>query len=456
MSEATTSTLDRKEDEASGAGRGRTTLVLVWSAARPDRLGEVLSIAETTIFGRGQGGLVRQRPRGAEVVEPYADPALSREQLRITRIDGALEIEAIGRRDIVANGVVVDGWTMREGDVFEIAGVCSFLCVVRPDDLPVDLPGSFVQGVFGEPDASGIVGESGATWMLRERIVMVAARDAHVLITGASGTGKELAAQAIHTLSRRHKKSLVARNASTFPSGIIDAELFGNVANYPNIGMLERPGLVGEADASSLFLDEIGELPIELQPRLLRVLDRGEYQRLGEAKLRTSSFRLIAATNRAPTALREDLAARFGLRVHVPPLNERREDIPLIARQWLRQTAASDPNALERFVDASGEPRLSAEFARLLVQRKYRTHIRELTSLLWESVIESRGSVLEIPAAHRDPIQRPSMAPFSELTADDVRASLARHDDVKDRVWRELGLPSRYALHRLMKKLGID
>src|SRR5262249_49824490 len=156
-----------------------------------------------------------------------------------------------------------------------------------------------------------------------------AARAGHVLLVGPSGCGKELAAQAIHARSTRASRKLVSRNAATLPPGLIDAELFGNVANYPNAGMAERPGLIGEADGSTLFLDEIGELPETLQAHLLRVLDEGgEYQRLGDARRRKSDLRLVAATNRSIDELKPDLAARLPLRVALHGLDERPEDIP--------------------------------------------------------------------------------------------------------------------------------
>src|SRR5690348_15490748 len=132
----------------------------------------------------------------------------------------------------------------------------------------------------------------------------MARRPGHVLLTGASGTGKELAARAIHALSKRSGQRLVARNAATLPESLIDAELFGNAKNYPNPGMAERAGLVGQADGSTLFLDEIAELPSSSQAHLLRVLDDGEYHRLGDGLARRSDFRLVAATNRDVSSLK--------------------------------------------------------------------------------------------------------------------------------------------------------
>src|SRR5262249_4513267 len=151
---------------------------------------------------------------------------------------------------------------------------------------------------FGAPDPHGILGESPAAWALREHLSLAAHSGQHILLLGQSGTGKELAARAIHALSPRRDKPFIARNAATFPEGLVDAELFGTAKGYPNAGSPERPGLIAEADGGTLFLDEIGELPAHLSSHLLRVLDRGgEYQRLGESRVRRSDLRVVAATN---------------------------------------------------------------------------------------------------------------------------------------------------------------
>src|SRR5262249_66785 len=158
-------------------------------------------------------------------------------------------------------------------------------------------------------------------WALRDTVAFAARAEGHVLVRGESGSGKELCATAIHRLSTRGERALVARNAATFPAGLVDAELFGNAKNHPNPGTAEREGegLVGEGDGGTLFLDEIGELPAALQAHLLRVLDRnGEYQRLGESRVRRADLRVVAATNRGVAELKHDFAARFTLAVEIP------------------------------------------------------------------------------------------------------------------------------------------
>jgi two-component system nitrogen regulation response regulator GlnG/two-component system response regulator HydG len=222
--------------------------------------------------------------------------------------------------------------------------------------------------------------------------------------------------------------------------------------------MPERAGLIGQADGGTLFLDEIGELPPDLQAHLLRVLDAGEYQRLGESKRRVADIRLVAATNRLPEDLKEDLAARLGLRIHVPGLDERREDVPLLARHLLLRAATRDPQIASTYFEGwdghAGEPRLSAALVRALVMHGYTTNVRELESMLWRAASSSSGSTLDLTDDVKK-LVRVAAKPTRELGADEVRQALARHGGVKDKAWRDLGLPSRHALHRLMKKLAI-
>jgi two-component system, NtrC family, response regulator HydG len=475
-----TTTLDvtasHSKDEA--AEPSAPMLVLVWAATEPHRVGEVLVPREDgdpAVFGRGEPEdddeprllFVRQRPGKSARAGATENPFLSRKQLRLREEDGAVVVENLGKRPVLSEGRAIEGSALvRPGELVEIQGQLLFLCVERPRALvaPRQLDASRLHP-FGEADEHGIVGESPAAWELRDQCALVAGLSAHVLILGESGAGKELVAQAIHGQSPRKAKRLVARNAATFPQGLIDAELFGNVANYPNHGMPERTGLIGEAEGSSLFLDEIAELPTELQAHLLRVLDEGgDYQRLGDARRRRADLRVIAATNRGPEQLKHDLAARLTLRVSLPGLNERREDIPLLARHLLRRQARKDAPIGVRFLAGwdgrTGEPRLAPGLVAALVSHRYTTHVRELEGLLLRALVGSRGSTLELTDAVRSEIvpRVPARSgPGSqEFTADQIREALAKHGGVREKVWRELGMPNRYVLQRLMKKYGLD
>jgi two-component system nitrogen regulation response regulator GlnG/two-component system response regulator HydG len=479
---ATTLDIEATASDRAGREEARLGLVVIWWGNDPSRVGEVLlpepalaafgRSAEPAPAGRAVLHLVRQQPDVNPPAAPPADRHLSRHHLLVRRSPGAraLTLQCVGKRPLRINGVEREQAEVREGDVLEIDGVCSFICAERPALLPASgvaasgaAPSSFARSaaphVFGEADSYGIAGESAAAWELRRRIALLAERNAHVLVTGPSGAGKELVAQAIHGSSARGRRPLVSRSAPTIPVGVADAELFGNAPNYPNVGMNERPGLIGQADGSSLFLDELGELPLDVQTRLLRVLDRGEYQRLGDARTRSADIRFIAATNRDASVLKPDLAARFALRVCVPGLDRRLEDVPLVARHLLRAIAARDPALGDRYFSgwngSSGEPRFAPELIYALVTHEYTTHVRELERLLLSSVNGSRSGVLELTADVRAALRpRATARAPDDVARDDLRAVLARHGGVKERAWRELGLSSRHALTRLMKKLG--
>jgi len=265
---------------------------------------------------------------------------------------------------------------------------------------------------------------------------------------------KELAARSIHGLSSRGDKPIVARNAATFPAGLVDAELFGNAKNYPHSGSPERPGLVGEADGTTLFLDELGELPEELQARLLRVLDRnGEYQRLGESRARTSDLRVVAATNRPLDSLKHDVLARFGARVELPPLAERREDIPLLVEYVLARFRREASDVTGRFFQ-SDHAQLDPRLIEALLRHEYTHHLRELERLLWLAVSTSRESFIALTPDVEAELRTHVRTDKTEPTADAIRDALAK-GGVTDAA-RKLGLTSRYALYRLMKKHGIE
>jgi DNA-binding NtrC family response regulator len=291
-------------------------------------------------------------------------------------------------------------------------------------------------------------------WRLRRELAFFAARPGHALLVGPSGSGKELCARALHGLSARKNRPFVARSAATLPQGIIDAELFGNLKNYPNPGMRERQGLVGAADEGTLFLDEIGELPEELQAHLLRLLDSGEYHRLGEEHPRRADLRFVGATNREEESLKHDLAARLTLRIAVPGFDERRGDIPLLLRSMLRRLASTDAAVAARFFDGD-EARLDPFLVEALLRHSYLTHVRELELLLMLAMANSHDrsirlgpeveARLRLPRPRRDPPGR-----------EEIEAALLRTSNNMSRAWVELGLSSRDVLYRLIKKYGIS
>jgi two-component system nitrogen regulation response regulator GlnG/two-component system response regulator HydG len=386
-------------------------LVVLWSREEPARIGEILLLppddSGTWIFGRGGApsnerrlSLVRQRPGECTATPPLACRRISRAQLRLAPAgNGAIRVENIGRCALLHLGREVAGLEAAPGDTLFLQNELLFMCVWRALAPPASDAQPLHVHPFGEPDPFGLVGESAALWALRRRIAAVARQPYHVLVSGPSGSGKELVAQAVHALSLRGSKPMVSRNAATIPEGIADAELFGNIRNYPNPGMPERPGLVGQAHESTLFLDEFAELPPGLQAHLLRVLDDGEYQRLGEATTRRADLRLLAATNRPESYLKEDVLARLKVRIATPGLDTRKEDIPLLVVRLLRKHAAADSVALARFFPEGNPqnwPRVSPLLVEALTHHHYTTHVRELDSLLLAAALESRGRYVDL------------------------------------------------------------
>ena len=435
-------------------------LVIIWSRDEPGRLGECF------LFPYRRGGWVlgralskgeppprvarpcQQRP-GQNLPQPMlASRRISREQLRLRPTRGGLLIENVGVARLRVNGEALSRALIYPGDCIELHHELVMLCVERPMVLPdaeISMHG------FGLPDYDGMIGESPAAWALRSRLALVAGVDGHVLLQGPSGSGKELAASAIH--ARSGADALVSRNATTLPEGLIDAELFGNARNYPSPGAPARLGAIGEADGGTLFLDEIGEISHEAQAHLLRVLDHGEYQRLGEDLRRRSQFRLVVATNRPEEALKHDFLARLTRRIVLPGLNERREDIPLLARHLLDRLAEKNPHLFQR-----GRPRLHPELVQALVRHDYTTHARELNHLLWQAVerwkLIAGGKYMSYPLASPE---RPSRRDLdsSKLTREDILEAYRQCDGVQARAVEYLGLKNRFQLNRLKKKFNI-
>ena len=457
----------------------RWCLTIAWSAAEPERIAETAfidSLLGERVLGRGEATLsdpserlkfVRQRPGRLSPTLALNGEGLSRRQCLVQSSSEGISIKNCGRAAMLVDGTVQSEALVKEGQLVTIRDQLVLYCSRQS---PLQRLRYFDQRqapAFGMADAHGIVGEHRAIWELRDQLAFAAESDQHVLLLGESGSGKELAARALHQLSRRCKKALVARNAATFPATLIDAELFGNAANYPNAGMPARTGIIGEADGSTLFLDEIAELPSEMQAHLLRVLDRGgEYQRLGDAQIRQSNFRLVAATNRDPTDLRIDILGRLTLQVQLPALVDRVLDIPLLVRHLLLRASDASPQLRERFFVESPDgpqPRVDPDLIERLLNHRFTFNIRELDGLLWKAIGDSSRNFVMLSRALREDFEALATGSSNantpstnaEPSAQDIIDGLNRNAKNVARTAESLGLSSRYALYRLMRKHGI-
>jgi formate hydrogenlyase transcriptional activator len=240
-----------------------------------------------------------------------------------------------------------------------------------------------------------IIGRSEALRTVLQQVETVAPTDSTVLIYGETGTGKELIARAIHDLSSRAKNAFVKLNCAAIPTGLLESEMFGHERGAFTGAVAQRIGRFELASRGTVFLDEIGEIPLELQPKLLRVLQEREFERLGSSRTLKSDARLIAATNRDLAELvvdhefRADLFYRLNVfPIQLPPLRERREDIPLLVRHFARQFA----RRMNRTIDT-----IPSETMNVLVAYRWPGNIRELQNLVERAVILSTGPVLNVP-----------------------------------------------------------
>ena len=251
--------------------------------------------------------------------------------------------------------------------------------------------------IRSEMNFEAIVGNSAALRRVLRQVEAVAPTGSTVLIHGETGTGKELIARAVHNLSQRHSGPFVKLSCAAIPTGLLESELFGHEKGAYTGAVSQRTGRFELASEGTIFLDEVGEIPLELQPKLLRVLQEREFERLGSSRTLRTDARLIAATNRNLPAMveeqkfRSDLFYRLNVfPVHMPPLRERTEDIPFLVRHFAQRFARS----MKKQVDT-----ISSETMNALVRYAWPGNIRELENIIERAVILSKGPELKVPLA---------------------------------------------------------
>jgi formate hydrogenlyase transcriptional activator len=312
--------------------------------------------------------------------------------------------------------------------------------------------------IRGEMDFEGIVGQSSALRHVLNLVETVAPSDSTVLLLGETGTGKELIARAIHERSRRKDRTLIKLNCAAIPTGLVESELFGHERGAFTGAISQKIGRLELADQGSLFLDEVGDIPIDIQPKLLRALQEREFERLGSTRTKKVDVRLVAATHRDLEAMienrefRSDLYYRLNVfPIRIPPLRERPEDIPLLVRYFTQKYA----RRMEKQIES-----IPATVMKKLSTWHWPGNIRELENFIERSVILTHGPALQAPIGELGNNGK-------TIAVTDTRESSERDEIVRilkmtnGRVAGAEGAAERMGVKRTtlisrMKKLGID
>jgi len=305
-----------------------------------------------------------------------------------------------------------------------------------------------------------IIGSSRALEFVLAEVERVAMTDSTVLVLGETGTGKELIARAIHNISARCGRPFVKLNCSAIPFDLLESELFGHEKGAFTGAVAQKIGRFEMADSGTLFLDEIGDLPLALQPKLLRVLQEQEFERLGSVQTHRINVRLVAATHRdlgemvAKKEFRSDLYYRLNVfPVVLPPLRERREDIPQLATHFVEKFARRMGKRIDR---------IPQDILDAFVSYSWPGNVRELQNLIERAVIRSNDGVLSNPLSDKHPVtltpQTPSQDTFTDSTRTLILHALRETDWV---IGGPGGAATRLGLKRTtliakMKKLGIS
>jgi DNA-binding NtrC family response regulator len=301
-----------------------------------------------------------------------------------------------------------------------------------------------------------LIAESPAMRPVTDVIQRVGPSDASVLITGENGSGKGTVARALHAASARAARVLVTVNAGGLSEGVFESELFGHVRGAFTDAKADRVGRFETADGGTLFLDEIANVPLNLQPKLLRVLETGEFERVGSSKTRTADVRVISATNAdlnrevAAGRFRQDLLFRINtIEIRLPPLRARREDVPALAQRFLRQHAERYRKSVVGFEPAA---------MKLLLEHPWPGNVRELDHAVERGVLMAQSDQLRAAdLGLRPPPEAAGMLEdmsLEEVETFLIKKALARHGGQVSRAADALGL-SRSALYRRLQRYGL-
>jgi DNA-binding NtrC family response regulator len=305
-------------------------------------------------------------------------------------------------------------------------------------------------------DRPTLIAESPAMQPVLEIIAHVGPSEANVLITGEHGTGKEVVAQTLHAVSGRANKPIVTVDAGSLSEGVFESELFGHVKGAFTDAKTDRVGRFELADAGTLFLDEIANVPTNKQAKLLRVLETGEFERVGSSKTRRVNVRVVSATNAdlnqevAESRFRQDLLFRLNtVEIQLPPLRERREDIPLLAEHFLGQHALRYRKRLEGF---------DAAAMQALLDYPWPGNVRELEHTVERAVLMAQGNVVGARdmglRSSREGSRRLEEMSLEEVESFLIQKALARYDGNVGQAAQSLGL-SRSALYRRLQRYGL-
>ena len=313
-------------------------------------------------------------------------------------------------------------------------------------------------GTSPEHCFQGIIGKSPAIQNVLEQVAIVAPTDSTVLLHGETGTGKELVAQAIHKLSSRCERTFVRMNCAAIPSGLLESELFGHEKGAFTGALIQRKGRFELADRGSLFLDEIGDISLELQPKLLRAVQEQEFERLGSARTIQVNVRMIAATHRDLSAMireqefREDLFYRFNVfPIEIPPLRERREDIPLLVHFFVSRLSRRMQKRIRSIQKIAMEALVNADWP---------GNIRELENFIERCVILTQGDELNVPSTHLKKSFRTVVSPSSTFRQAERQVIIGALRDASGKIAGNGGAAERLGLKRTtllnkMRRLSI-